>query len=199
MAALAVPGVPSMLAIGSRQDDSRLRQQAFGLSFRNPIGLAAGLDKQGTAVRAWSALGFAFVEIGTVTPRPQPGNPRPRLFRLRNDRAVINRFGFNSDGADAVARNLARSAGGKRHRSSDGPEAMRLGINLGKNKTTPNEQAVNDYVEAVRRLHPYADYIVINVSSPNTEGLRSLQEHTSLGPLVEQVVAMVKTVAARDI
>src|SRR4051812_23442792 len=200
MAALGVPGVPSALAMGSHQDDPRLCQQAFGLSFRNPIGLAAGLDKQGTAVPAWSALGFGFVEIGTVTPRPQPGNPRPRLFRLRDDRAVINRFGFNSAGADAVALNLSRWTGGS-HRLSPthGPDAMRLGINLGKNKTTPNDQAVNDYVEAVRRLHAYADYIVINVSSPNTEGLRSLQEQDALRPLVEQVVATVKTVAARDI
>src|SRR3954464_3362595 len=109
MAALGGPGVPAALAMGSRQDHPRLRQQAFGLGFRNPIGLAAGLDKQGAAVPAWSALGFGFTEIGTVTPRPQPGNPRPRLFRLREDRAVINRFGFNSAGAEQVASNLRHS------------------------------------------------------------------------------------------
>src|SRR3954467_11147622 len=200
MAALAMPGVPLLLARGGGPDDPRLRQQAFGLSFRNPIGLAAGLDKQGTAAPAWDALGFAFAEIGTVTPRPQPGNPRPRLFRLRDDRAVINRFGFNSAGAAALDMNLSRSTGGN-HRLSptNGPDAMLRGINLGKNKTTPNDQAVNDYVEAVRRLHAYADYIVINVSSPNTEGLRSLQDQGALRPLVEQVVATVKTVAARAI
>src|SRR3954471_10223300 len=146
MAALAVPGVPSMLAIGSRQDDSRLCQQAFGLSFRNPIGLAAGLDKQGTAVPAWSALGFGFVEIGTVTPRPQPGNPRPRLFRLRDDRAVINRFGFNSAGAEQVAENLRRTGLPALRPDTAAAPAFRVGINIGKNKTTANEQAAEDYV-----------------------------------------------------
>src|SRR4051794_35447693 len=109
MAALGVPLAPSLLAVAAPREDARLRQHVFGLTFRNPIGLAAGLDKQGTAVSAWSALGFGFAEIGTVTPRPQAGNPPPRLFRLRGDRAVINRFGFNSDGADRVAENLART------------------------------------------------------------------------------------------
>src|SRR3954464_15792681 len=165
MAALGGPGVPAALAMGSRQDHPRLRQQAFGLSFRNPIGLAAGLDKQGTAAPAWDALGFAFAEIGTVTPRPQPGNPRPRLFRLRDDRAVINRFGFNSDGADRVAANLARTGLNARRSGADAGAPCRVGINIGKNKTTPNEQAADDYVNAVEVLHPYADYIVINVSS----------------------------------
>jgi len=140
LAALRLPAVPALLAIGGGQVDSRLRQQAFGLTFRNPIGLAAGLDKQGTAVAAWSSLGFGFAEIGTVTPRPQPGNPLPRLFRLREDHAVINRFGFNSEGADAVAVNLAVGRGLSSPRRPDqarptGTNAggLRVGINIGKN------------------------------------------------------------------
>src|SRR5678815_3469364 len=138
MAALGVPIVPSVLSLTAPRDDLRLHQRTFGVSFRNPIGLAAGLDKQGTAVRAWSALGFGFAEIGTVTPRPQPGNPKPRLFRLPADRGIINRFGFNSHGAVAVADNLSRSI-------ERGASTLRLGINLGKNKDTPNDEAVEDY------------------------------------------------------
>lgn len=152
--------------------------EAFGLRFDHPIGLAAGLDKQGTALGAWEALGFAFAEIGTVTPRPQPGNPRPRLFRLPDDQAIINRFGFNSAGAAGVAGNLARQA----------RAAMRLGINVGKNQDTANERAAEDYVAAVTALRRFADYFVINVSSPNTTGLRDLQESRTLRLLVAQVV-----------
>ena len=158
--------------------DPRLSLDLFGLSFDHPVGLAAGLDKHGAAAPAWAALGFAFVEFGTVTPRPQPGNPRPRLFRLAGDRAIINRFGFNSVGGAAVAANLASSL----------PQPIRVGINLGKNKTTPNQQAADDYLRALEVLHPYADYIVVNVSSPNTAGLRDLQESRALRTLVEQVV-----------
>ena len=133
-----------------------------------------------------------------MTPKPQPGNPRPRLFRLREDRAVINRFGFNSAGADAVALNLQRVAGTAT--TGHQPTApLRVGINVGKNKTTPNEEAIGDYVAAVARLHAYADYIVINVSSPNTAGLRALQGRDALQPLVEQVIARVKAVSPRDI
>lgn len=173
-------------ALGWSRDASTatgLSQQVFGLHFSNPLGLAAGLDKQGDAVAAWSAIGFGFAEIGTVTPRPQPGNPRPRLFRLPHDRAIINRFGFNSEGAEGVARNLARGT----------PEAgaLRVGINIGKNKDTPNEQAVEDYVRTIDVLHPFADYFAINVSSPNTEGLRDLQESRTLRLLVERAAARV--------
>lgn len=173
-------------ALGWSRDASTgpgLSQQVFGLRFSNPLGLAAGLDKQGDAVTAWSALGFGFAEIGTVTPRPQPGNPRPRLFRLQGDRAIINRFGFNSDGADGVARNLAHGAPTR--------GALRVGINIGKNKDTPNEQAVEDYVRTIDVLHPFADYFAINVSSPNTEGLRDLQESRALRLLVERTSARV--------
>lgn len=164
-------------------DSDRLRNSVWGLDFRNPVGLAAGLDKQGTAAPAWARMGFAFAEMGTVTPQPQPGNERPRLFRLPLDGALINRFGFNSEGADAVATHLAR--GGR-------PPGLRVGVNVGKNKVTPNERAADDYTAAIRALHPFADYFVVNVSSPNTAGLRDLQEAHQLRRLVEQVVACVR-------
>jgi dihydroorotate dehydrogenase len=167
-------------------DEPRLRQHVLGLEFGHPIGLAAGLDKQGTAGAAWRALGFAFAEIGTVTPAPQPGNPRPRLFRLQSDFAIINRFGFNSAGARGVAGNLART----------GAAGLRLGINVGKNKDTPNERAGEDCVRAIEALHPFADYFVVNVSSPNTERLRDLQESRALRALLEQVTARVREIAA---
>jgi dihydroorotate dehydrogenase len=189
MAALQSPTAPVIASLNAASENPRLQQRAFGLTFRSPIGLAAGLDKQGTAVPAWTALGFGFVEIGTVTPRPQPGNPKPRLFRLPGDRAIINRFGFNSAGAEAVGRNLSRA---------DHNRCV-VGINIGKNKDTPNEEAVNDYLQTIDILHPFADYIVINVSSPNTAGLRALQAADSLQPLVQQAVDRVRKSAQREI
>ena len=185
LAALRRPIVVNTLRRrADRSLEQRLSGQVFGLEFRNPLGLAAGLDKQGTAVAAWSALGFGFAEIGTVTLRPQTGNPKPRLFRLPSERAIINRFGFNSEGADGVARNLAR---GTAERS-----VLRIGINIGKNKDTSNERAGDDYVRVVDALHPFADYFAVNVSSPNTAGLRDLQESRTLRTLVEQVVGRVR-------
>ena len=190
MAALRMPITHHALAFARhRVEDARLRQQVLGLSFDHPVGLAAGLDKQGTALAAWAALGFAFAEIGTVTPRPQPGNPKPRLFRLRADRAVVNRFGFNSAGALGVAANLR----------AGGPATIRVGINIGKNKETPNDRAVDDYVSVVGALHPFADYIAVNVSSPNTAGLRDLQESRALRALVAAVVSRAREVSSRDI
>ena len=176
--ALRQPLVQQALQSGRGAAADSLRQRIQGLTFENPVGLAAGLDKQGVAIAAWAALGFGFAEIGTVTPRPQPGNPRPRLFRLRDDRAIINRFGFNSLGAAGVAGNL----------SGPLPPAMRLGVNLGKNRETPNERAADDYVAAARILRPYADYFVVNVSSPNTTGLRDLQESRALRGLLQAVI-----------
>ena len=188
MAALGRPAVVRALAALPRPPrDARLALNLLGLSFDHPVGLAAGLDKHGIAAPAWAALGFAFVEMGTVTPRPQPGNPRPRLFRLPADRAIINRFGFNSVGGAEVARHLAASL----------PVPMRVGVNLGKNKDTPNERAADDYLRALEMLHPYADYIVINVSSPNTAGLRALQEGRALRVLVEQVVGRAGALTTR--
>lgn len=182
-----------------RSPDQRLQQRVFGLSFDHPVGLAAGLDKQGTAAAAWAGLGFAFSEIGTVTPRPQPGNPRPRLFRLRDDRAIINRFGFNSAGAEGVARNLALSAIASAKVDDRPVTSIPLGINLGKNRDTPNERAAADYTALVDVLHPFADYFVINVSSPNTTGLRDLQQSRDLRALVATVVAHVRSIAGRGI
>lgn len=148
---------------------------AFGLKFKNPVGLAAGYDKDGLAVRGLAALGFGHIEIGTVTPRPQPGNPRPRVFRLPQDEAVINRMGFPSQGMETVARNLRRAPG------------VRLGINLGKNKNTPLEAAAEDYLTLMRRLSGQADYFVINISSPNTVGLRRLQSRAMLEKLLAAI------------
>src|SRR5262245_59995378 len=143
-------------------DPPVLRQRLWGLDFANPVGLAAGFDKDARVPDAMLRLGFAFVEVGTVTPRPQPGNPQPRLFRLEQDQAVINRMGFNSCGLDAVCDRLSRRA-----------RSRIVGVNLGKNRDT--EDAADDYAECIRRTAELADYLVVNVSSPNTPGLRELQ------------------------
>jgi dihydroorotate dehydrogenase len=149
--------------------------RVFGLGFPNPVGLAAGLDKNGAHVDALLALGFGFVEIGTVTPRAQEGNPKPRMFRLPRHRAIINRMGFNNDGVDALVANVERA-----RRPGDGL----LGINIGKNKHTPNESAERDYLVCLERVYPLADYVTVNISSPNTAGLRELQEEQALRRLV---------------
>ena len=149
--------------------------QAFGLTFKNPVGLAAGYDKDGVAIRGLSTLGFGHIEIGTVTPRPQPGNPKPRSFRLVEDRGVINRLGFPGKGAEYVARQLSTG-----HR----PWSTVLGINLGKNKDTPLENAADDYIDLMQCFAPLADYLTINISSPNTVGLRRLQGREMLESLL---------------
>jgi dihydroorotate dehydrogenase len=154
-----------------------LSQTLWGLRFPNPVGLAAGMDKGQVLVPAWFRLGFGFVEVGTVTPRPQPGNPRPRLFRLPQQGAIVNRMGFNNPGARRVARRLSSLP------RQPGP----VGVNVGRNKDTPNERAAEDYVAAFRALAPHADYAAINVSSPNTPGLRELQAPGELRGLVEAV------------
>lgn len=146
----------------------------FGVRFPNPVGLAAGMDKNGIALPVWPALGFGYVEVGTVTWRPQPGNPRPRLFRLPNSGALINRMGFNNDGAAALATRL----------STLGRLAVPLGISLGKSMTTPVTDAVEDYLASLRVLYDHGDYFAINVSSPNTPGLRTLQDRIALGELL---------------
>ena len=150
----------------------------FGITFPNPLGLAAGFDKNGVALQAWAALGFGFVEIGTVTAKPQPGNPKPRIFRFPEQSALINRLGFNNDGADIVADRLR-----KQRDRGRGPR-IPVGINIGKSKVTPLEAAVDDYVYSFRKLAWFADYIALNVSSPNTPGLRSLQESEALANLL---------------
>ncbi|QIR36653.1 quinone-dependent dihydroorotate dehydrogenase [Tolypothrix sp. PCC 7910] len=158
--------------------DSRLEQTLFGLHFPNPLGLAAGFDKNGIAANIWSSFGFGFAELGTVTFVPQPGNPRPRLFRLPSDKAVLNRMGFNNDGAAAMA---ARLKQGQQELNLHIP----IGINLGKSKVTPLEASANDYLNSFRLLKDLGDYFVVNVSSPNTPGLRSLQDATMLGAILD--------------
>jgi len=152
-------------------------KKVLGLTFKSPLGLAAGFDKNGVATPALAALGFGFIEIGTVVPKPQEGNPRPRLFRLIEDQALINRMGFNSDGMEVVAENLctARAAG------------IPIGINIGKNKETENKDAALDYEVCIDRLYSYADFFIVNVSSPNTPGLRELQGGNYLGELLRRI------------
>ena len=178
---------------------------AFGLSFRNPVGLAAGYDKDALAVRGLAALGFGHIEVGTVTPLSQPGNPRPRLFRLVEDEAIINRMGFPSRGSEFVQMRLNPGLRGdwiervigfstrSRKARSQAPERLSgkaiLGVNIGRNKSTPNDQAVLDYLELLQNFAQYADYLTINVSSPNTEGLRDLQEKKALEALLTQLHA----------
>jgi dihydroorotate dehydrogenase len=153
----------------------------LGKPLRNPVGLAAGLDKNAEAVLGLARCGFGFVEVGTVTPLAQPGNPHPRLFRLPEHKALINRMGFNNDGMQAMARRLARV------RSSNKLCGTLLGVNLGKNKDTPNEDAASDYLKGMDCLHGYADYFTINLSSPNTPGLRSLQHGDALRSLLSRL------------
>ncbi len=151
-----------------------LPTKAFGLTFPNPVGLAAGMDKNGAHIDALLALGFGFVEIGTVTPRAQAGNPKPRMFRLPQHNAVINRLGFNNEGVDMLVRNVERA---RRQKGL-------LGINIGKNKDTSNDRAASDYLYCLERVYPLADYVTINISSPNTAGLRELQEEQALRHLI---------------
>jgi dihydroorotate dehydrogenase len=158
-----------------------LARTLFGVTFPNPIGLAAGFDKDGIALTAWPALGFGFVEIGTITAQAQPGNPRPRIFRIPERRALINRLGFNNGGAAAAAARFARL------RASGGWPAIPVGINIGKSKATPMENAAEDYVASFEQLHTFGDYFVLNVSSPNTPGLRGLQQGAELDHLLQSV------------
>ncbi|WP_149915308.1 quinone-dependent dihydroorotate dehydrogenase [Sphingobacterium cavernae] len=153
-------------------EDPRLEREVFGLKFKNPVGLAAGFDKNAEYIEDMSNFGFGFIEIGTVTPKPQPGNDKPRMFRLVNDEALINRMGFNNQGADVAAGRLSHLKN---------TQGVIIGGNIGKNKVTPNEEAVNDYIYCFHALYDYVDYFVVNVSSPNTPGLRDLQEK---GPLM---------------
>lgn len=150
----------------------------FGLTFPNPVGLAAGMDKNATALRAWEALGFGFIEAGTITAMAQPGNPKPRCFRYPSQQALINRMGFNNAGASVVANRLARQKASGRWPS------VPVGINIGKSKLTPNEQAASDYATSYKLLLPFGDYFVVNVSSPNTPNLRALQDRDALAEII---------------
>jgi dihydroorotate dehydrogenase len=173
---LAIQGLRLLPPVRRRPDDAKLAVRAFGLNFPNPVGMAAGFDKNGEVPDAVLRLGFGFIEIGTVTPKPQIGNPRPRLIRLERDEAVVNRLGFNNDGADAVLRRLA----GRAHLGGI------VGINIGANKDSPDR--VVDYVQLIEAFAPVASYFTVNVSSPNTPGLRNLQQAGALDDLLAKVI-----------
>jgi dihydroorotate dehydrogenase len=172
-----IPGFAGLLRGLYRYDHPKLERQLFGLTFRNPVGLAAGLDKDAKVFNEMGNLGFGHIEIGTVTPKPQPGNDKPRLFRLVKDEAIINRMGFNNEGVKAAAERL-------RSRKDKG---LIIGGNIGKNKVTPNEEAVKDYEIAFHELFEVVDYFVVNVSSPNTPNLRDLQEKEPLTKLLNHL------------
>jgi len=163
------------------RDEPALAREVFGIRFPNPVGLAAGFDKNAAVLPAWEKLGFGYVEAGTVTAKAQPGNPKPRVFRLPAQEAIINRMGFNNIGAEAVALRLARL------KASGRWPCFPVGLNIGKSKVTPIEEAAGDYLFSFERLFPFADYFVLNVSSPNTPGLRTLQEPEALGQLLAAV------------
>ncbi|MEP6795082.1 MAG: quinone-dependent dihydroorotate dehydrogenase, partial [Saprospiraceae bacterium] len=171
---LVIPGMASLLRAIYGTKHKSLERKIAGLDFKNPIGLAAGFDKDGKYFNAMSVLGFSHIEIGTVTPRSQPGNPKPRLFRLVKSSGLINRMGFNNDGAEALAERLKKKR----------PAGIIIGANIGKNKDTSNEDAVNDYLKCFIILYDLVDYFTVNVSSPNTPGLRSLQEKEPLTKLL---------------
>lgn len=167
-----VPGMRSLIQSIYQVNDKRLEREVFGLKFKNPVGLAAGLDKDAKIYNELDAFGFGFIEIGTITPKPQDGNPKKRLFRLKEDQGIINRMGFNNGGIELAVQRLKKNKG------------VLIGGNIGKNKVTPNEEAVNDYTICFDALYPYVDYFVVNVSSPNTPNLRALQDKEPLMELL---------------
>jgi dihydroorotate dehydrogenase len=170
------------IGVRRKKEDKALPTTVMGMHFPNPVGLAAGLDKNGEYIDALASMGFGYIEIGTVTPRPQAGNPKPRLFRIAKANALINRMGFNNAGVDVLIQNVKRS----HYRGI-------LGINIGKNADTPLENAIDDYVFCLQRVYPYASYIVVNISSPNTHHLRELQK----GETFEQLLSVLKTEQTR--
>jgi dihydroorotate dehydrogenase len=171
-----LPGGRALSRLLWNLQDKRLEREVFGLKFKNPVGLAAGFDKNAELISEMADMGFGFVEVGTVTPLPQPGNIKPRMFRLPADKALINRMGFNNLGVDIAAERIAAW----RRNARESQKGLLIGGNIGKNKMTPNEEAVNDYIKCFDRLFDVVDYFVVNVSSPNTPGLRALQEKEPL-------------------
>lgn len=168
-----IPGISSLIKSIYVINDKRLEKEVFGLKFKNPVGLAAGFDKDAKLFNELANFGFGFIEIGTLTPKPQPGNPKKRLFRLKRDSAIINRMGFNNGGVEEAVKRLKKNKG------------VLIGGNIGKNKITPNEIAVNDYIVSFKTLFSYVDYFVVNVSSPNTPNLRELQDKEPLTKLLQ--------------
>ena len=179
------PSLLKALAGAEPVEDERLEQQIFGRTFPNPVGLAAGFDKNGELVRAMGLLGFGYTEVGTVTPRPQPGNPKPRIWRHVREEALQNAMGFNNEGIDAMRRNLERTR----------PFPIPVGVNVGKNKTTPEADALEDYRKGLSAFADLADYLVVNISSPNTPGLRDLQNER----FIEELFAMGREVTDKPI
>ncbi len=175
---MKIPGIRWAIERMYVNRDPGTEREVFGLLFPNPVGLAAGFDKEASLHGEFSSLGFGFIEIGTVTPRPQPGNPKPRMFRLPTDEGLINRMGFNNDGVKAARERLAHRKAG-----------CIIGGNIGKNKDTPNQEALNDYLTCFRELHDHVDYFVVNVSSPNTPGLRELQDREPLMKILSSLKA----------
>ena len=171
----SIPGVPFLIRSLYRLNHPKLERHIFGIHFKNPVGLAAGFDKDAKLYRELSNFGFGFIEIGTLTPKPQPGNPKKRLFRLPQDEALINRMGFNNEGVEAAIPRLKKN------------KNIIIGGNIGKNKITPNEKAAEDYTLCFNALYPYVDYFVVNVSSPNTPNLRALQEKKPLTDLLNNL------------
>ena len=189
-AAAAVPGLGWVLRQLLRPRQRVLRVRALGLEFPGPLGLAAGFDKDGEGIAALASLGFSFIEVGTVTAVPQPGNPKPRLFRFAEERALVNRMGFNNHGAAALSARL------RALRARPGFRPV-IGVNIGKSKAVPEDKAVADYVTSARLVADVADYVVVNVSSPNTPGLRSLQAADKLGPILTAVRAALDEASPR--
>jgi dihydroorotate dehydrogenase len=173
-----IPGVRRLVAWAYRYNHPSLRRNVFGLEFKNPVGFAAGFDKNAEVFNDFTAFGFSFIEIGTVTPRPQPGNPKPRSFRLKADNALINRMGFNNKGVHFAARSISRQG-----------KHVIVGGNIGKNTDTPNESAVNDYLYCFRELYDYVDYLVVNISCPNVANLRHLQDGEQLRNILEVLLS----------
>jgi dihydroorotate dehydrogenase len=171
---------------GARIDDP---VTVAGLTLPNRVGLAAGIDKNASAIDAFDAMGFGFIEVGTVTPRPQPGNPKPRLFRIPRRQALINRMGFNNAGLDVFIHNVRRSRWWRQRGMGGDARRMKVGMNIGKNAATPIERAANDYLTALAGVYPLADYVTLNISSPNTQNLRSLQA----GEALDRLLAVVRT------
>lgn len=180
-------GTPLQCAWAAQRVDDPIT--LAGLRFPNRVGLAAGLDKNARAIDAFAAMGFGFVEVGTVTPLAQPGNPKPRIFRLPARNALINRLGFNNEGLDAFIRNVKKSKFHSESGKPDTRERMMLGLNIGKNAATPMERATDDYLVGLAGVYPYADYVTVNISSPNTQNLRDLQSDAALDALLSALKA----------
>lgn len=175
-AILSIPGAKALTTMLYQFESQSLQKEVFGLKFKNPIGLAAGFDKEARFMHEMATFGFGFLEIGTITPKGQPGNPKPRMFRLKKDQALINRLGFNNGGVEMAIEKLKRR-----------PENLIIGGNIGKNKATPNEEAYRDYEICLESLYPHVDYFVVNVSSPNTPNLRALQDKEPLSDLLNRL------------